>query len=245
MNGWKNFMETAAAIREVGAAMVNQLKNPGSRPSEARGLVLLQFPAPDDYAPGIPFATLELTPNGNENWAHFPAAAVEVTRRLFSGLHVLTAVRALPTTGRKKSEFYPLHSMEEAFLHTYAEILRLHGLGDGVYYEAPGAIITASCGADIPLSTMVFSGDYGIAMNYHTYGFAARPAAGDMAQARRIIDTSPHVLHLEYSRYPDTLEIHINTELFPLPQCLADIQDVCAAGSIPLEIDPVLRSTIC
>jgi len=206
-------------------------------PAEPQSLELSPLAVPDD---DVSFSSLSLTPFGFETWERFPAIAVEAVKKLLSRFYVLTAVHAFPTNARKKPAFYPPRSMEEDFLHTYVEILRLHGLGDHVYYQAPGDVITATIGADIPLSAMIFSGNYGPALDYHAYGFTMRPVADNMAQVRRFMDTAPHMLRLEFTRYPDTLEIHVNTEF--LSQCLSSIRDVCAAASIPLEIDPALES---
>lgn len=40
---------------------------------------------------------------------------------------------------------------------------------------------------------------------------------------------------------PDTLEIHVHTNLFPVSQCLAKIQNACASEAIPLKIDSKLK----
>lgn len=245
MNRWKHFIETIDAIKEVGAAMINQLRSPSPRPTKLQGLEVTLMDTPDDYCTDSSFSTLELTPSGYENWERFPAVAEEFARRLLSNLYVLTAVRVFPSGSSKKSAFYPFRSQEEVFLHTYAEILRLQGFDDCVHYQSPSDIITATHGANVPLSTMLFSGDYGIGFDYHAYGFATQPPSADILQAKKSIETVPHILHLTCERYPDTLDIHINTGSLSVLQCLTTIRDVCAERSISLEIDPALESQIC
>lgn len=241
MDRWKNFIETVAAIKDASIAMVHQIRNPDSLPTEVQGLELLSLSTVKGLYSDISFSSLALVPSGYENWEKFPLAAVEVIRRLLSELYVLTAVHVIPSSGNKNGEFYPLHSREEFFLHTYVEILQAHEMGKGIYYQSPSNIITVTRGADIPLAKMLFPGDYGIAIDYHMYGFLEQPPAGDIVQARNSIDTIPHVLHLEYGRYPDTLEINIDTELFSVSQCLAEIQSVCTLEAIPLKIDSALK----
>lgn len=241
MNQWKHFIETIGAIKEVSAAMINQFRNPSPKPTKPQGLVVMLTTTPDDYYTNSSFSTLELTPSGFENWECFPSVAAEITQKLLSSFYVLTAVRVFPSGSSKKSEFYPFRSQEEVFLHTYAEILQLQGFGDNVHYQSPSDIITATHGANIPLTAMLFSGDYGIGFDYHAYGFATQPPSAGILEAKNSIETAPHILHLTYERYPDTLEIHINIALLSKLQCLTVIQNVCAEQSIPLKIDPALK----
>lgn len=241
MNRWKNYVDTVAAIKNVGIAMVNQIRNPNSLTTDLQGLELLSLSTVKGFHSDISFSSLALVPSGYENWEKFPSAAVEVIRKLLSEFYVLTAIHVIPSSGNKNGEFYPLHSREEFFLHTYVEILRAYEMGEGIYYQTPSDIITVTHGADIPLAKMLFPGDYGIAIDYHMYGFLEQPPVGDIVQARNSIDMVPHVLHLEYGRYPDTLEIHIDTELFSVSQCLAEIQSVCTLEAIPLKIDSALK----
>lgn len=241
MNKWKNFIETVAAVKEVVATMVKQIRNPNFPSMEVQGLKVMLLPTLDKIRSDASFSTLELTPSGFENWERFPMAAVEITKKLLSSFCVLTAVRVFPSGSSKKSEFYPFRSQEEVFLHTYAELLRLQGRSDNVHYQNPSNIITATHGANVPLTAMLFSGDYGIGFDYHAYGFATQPPSADTLQAKNSIERESYTLHLTYERYPDTLEICTDTELFPVSQCLTAIQDVCAGLSIPLEVDPTLK----
>lgn len=241
MNQWKHFVETIGAIKEVSAAMINQFRNPSPKPTKPQGLEVMLTGTPDNFCASASLSTLELIPSGFENWECFPSAAAEIAQRLLSAFCVLTAVHALPTSGGKKGAFYPFHSQEEVFLHTYAEILQLQGRGDDVHYQSPNNIITVTNGAEVPLTTMLFSGDYGIAFDYNAYGYTVRPPSVDILQAQNSIEKGQCALHLAYERYPDTLEIFANTELFSVSQCLAVIQDVCAERSIPLEIDSALK----
>lgn len=183
-----------------------------------------------------------LYPYYDEYWDRFPSIAVAVGRELFKDMQVLTAVRACRPSS-KNMQKYNIYSGEEMFLRTYFETLQLHELANALQYHKPGDLITQTKGADIPLSTLLFSGDYGV-FTYDAYGYTSLSDFETFQQMKEQIEKIPCMLHLDYGRYPDEITLTVNTEAFSLAWCISHIQDICQLLDAPLKIDPKLLQYI-
>lgn len=183
-------------------------------------------------------ALLALYPYYDEYWDRFPSVGVEVIGELFQELHVLTLVRAFPLSS-KAMKNYNVYSGGEMFLRIYFETLRLHGLAGGLQYHNPGDCISQTKGADIPLSTLLFSGSYG-AFGYDAYGYVSLPAMETFQQMMEQIENAPYALHFEYERHPDEINLTVNKEMLSPICCVSRIREVCQRTAVPLKIDPEL-----
>lgn len=185
---------------------------------------------------------LALYPYYDEYWDRFPSAALDIADELFKELHVLTLVRAFPSSSKAMKK-YNVYSGGEMFLQIYFETLRLHGLAGGLQYHNPGDCISQTKGADIPLSTLLFSDNYGV-FGYDAYGYALLPAMETFQQMMEQIENAPYVLHFEYGRYPDEINLTVNKELLSPIYCVSRIREVCQRIAVPLKIDPKLSQQI-
>lgn len=187
-------------------------------------------------------AFLGLYPYCDEYWDRFPSVAVAVGRELFKDLQVLTAVHAFQPSS-KNMQKYNIYSSEEMFLRTYFETLRLHRLANDLQYHKPGDLITQTKGVDIPHSTLLFSGDYGV-FTYDAYGYTSLSNFETFQQMKEQIEKTPYMLHLDYGRHPDEITLTVNTEAFSLAWCISRIQDICQSLDVSLKIDPKLLQYI-
>lgn len=193
-------------------------------------------------SPGQTMEALSLFPSYDEYWDRFPSAAITIMQNLFAEKNVLTKVHAFPQHAKAMRK-YNIYSSEQMFLRTYFETLRLRGLAESVYYREPEELISQTKGADIPLSTMLFSGDYGV-LTYEAFGYASLPAMESFQQAKEQISNAPYLLYFDYGRYPDEINLIIDKTAFPLPVCISRIKDACQAFDIPLKIDSTLLQHI-
>ena len=230
-------------ISAVGEVISSMLKNPRvTNPhfNEQKKLELGFFSSENSTQ------SLAIYPSYDEYWDRFPSIAVEIVQALFADLDVLTVVHAFPSHSKIKRRYdkkYNIYSSEQMFLRTYFETLRLRGLAESVYYREPEELISRTKGADIPLSTMLFSGDYGV-LTYEAYGYASLPAMETFQQAKEQIRNVPPVVYLDYGRAPDEIDLMVDTEKLPLADCISRIKDACQTLDIPLEIDSKLSQYI-
>ena len=185
---------------------------------------------------------MALYPYYDEYWERFPSVALAISAELFSDLDVLTVIYASPSSS-KTAQKYNIYSSGEMILRTYFETLRLHRLAGNLQYHEPGDLITQTKGANIPLSTLLFSGDYGV-FTYDAYGYTSLPAAETLQQMKEQIEQRPYALHLDYGRHPDEMTLAVNEEGFPLALCISRIQDICRTLDVPLKIAPKLLQYI-
>lgn len=232
MGKYSDWKGTIAAIGEVVSALLKSSRNPNPRFTEQQALELRSI------ANSGTTETFALYPACEEYWDRFPSAGVEVIGELFKELHVLTLVRAFPSSSKAMKK-YNVYSGGEMFLQIYFETLRLHRLAGGLRYHNPGDCISQTKGADIPLSTLLFSDNYGV-FGYDAYGYALLPAMETFQQMMEQIEDAPYVLHFEYGRYPDEINLTVNKELLSPIYCVSRIREVCQRIAIPLKIDSKL-----
>ncbi len=188
--------------------------------------------------PGPGLETLTLNPSYDEYWDRFPSAAIAVASKLFAGMQVLTSVQAPPPYARATRK-QPLYSGQQMFLRTYFETLDAHGQAGNIQYQKPEELIAQTAGADTPLATLLFPGDYGVFL-YRAYGYASLPPMETFQQMKEQIRNGPYMVYLDYGRAPDEVELTIDRNAFPLACCVSRIRAACQAFDIPLEIDPKL-----
>ena len=121
----------------------------------------------------------------------------------------------------------------------YFETLDAHGQAGNIQYQKPEELIAQTAGADTPLATLLFPGDYGVFL-YRAYGYASLPPMETFQQMKEQIRNGPYMVYLDYGRAPDEVELTIDRNAFPLACCVSRIRAACQAFDIPLEIDPKL-----
>lgn len=230
---WK---DAIIAVGEVISAMLKNSRCANPSFAEEQGLELCLVANMDTAE------VLALCPSPGECCERFPDVALAVARGLLADVHVLTEIQVFPSdpeTARKGH----MYSRNEMIVRIYFETLRLHGLADGLQYRPPGELITRSKGMDIPISTLLFSDEFGM-FSYNAYGYPSLPAMETFSQMEEQIRNAPHILHLEYGRLPDELYITIDTKFLSPRCCISHIQEVCQTSSIPLKIDSKLAHYI-
>ncbi len=183
-----------------------------------------------------------LYPSRNEYWERFPDVAIAVARELLADVCVLTEIQAFRAESDAK-QLFSRYSSSETLLRVYFETLRFHGLADGLQYQESGELITQTKGINIPISTLLFSGEFGL-FSYNAYGYSSLPAIETFLQMKEQIENAPHILHLEYGRLPDELCITMDTRYFSPKQCISYVQELCQTFGIPLKIDSKLARYI-
>ncbi len=191
---------------------------------------------------GQAMENLALYPSCDEYWNRFPSVAVGIVQALFADLDVLTAVHAFSPQAKIKRKYnkkYNMYSSEQMFLRSYFETLYFHGLADNIKYCKPEELISQTKGADIPLSKMLFPAEYGV-LSYETYGYTSLPVMETFQQMKEQLKNTS-ILYLDYGRYPDEINLTIDTKRFPMACCISRIQNVCQSLDVPLKIDPTLK----
>ena len=66
------------------------------------------------------------------------------------------------------------------------------------------------------------------------WGFSSVPEFTDYTQAGEWAATQPWAIRLDYSRYPDTLEIQVDPKQLSVDQCISCIREICDHEGIKL-----------
>lgn len=232
MGKFENWKGATAVVGEAISAMLKNFRSASPSFAEEQGLELCSMANIDTVE------VLALCPSCGECWERFPDAALAVAEKLLADMHVLTEILVSSSDSEtvRKAHTY---SRNEMVVQIYSETLRLHGLAEGLQYRPPGELITQSKGMDVPISTLLFSEEFGT-FSYNAYGYSSLPVMETFTQMEEQIKNVPHTLHLEYGRLPDELYITIDTKFLSPRCCISHIQEVCQTSSIPLKIDSKL-----
>lgn len=120
-----------------------------------------------------------------------------------------------------------------SFLNIYYLVLRAHEMTDGTYFWAPSGIITRTKGANGPLLLLIYPGDRGV-FGCTMWGFSSVPEFTDYTQAGEWAATQLWAIRLDYSRYPDTLEVQMDPKQLSADQCISCIREICDHEGIKL-----------
>ena len=177
-----------------------------------------------------PYIRFDLYPYGTEAYDGFPDIARQVSRRLLAAFEVLTSVHEFPlgVAVKRKDD-----QASMSFLNIYYLVLRAHEMTGGTYFRAPYGIITRTKGANGPLLSLIYPGDRGV-FGCTMWGFSSVPEFTDYTQAGEWAATQLWAIRLDYSRYPDTLEVQMDPKQLSADQCISCIREICDHEGIKL-----------
>ena len=162
----------------------------------------------------------------------FASLAQKISEVLLSHFQVLSAVHEYAAASKPRRECIAVPT-EESFLDIYSCFLQTHRLLRETYLQKPWDMITCTRGTHGPLLSLIYPGDrgtFGCAM----WGFSSVPEFTDYTQAGEWAATQPWAIRLDYSRYPDTLEVQMDPKQLSADQCISCIREICDHEGIKL-----------
>lgn len=178
------------------------------------------------------YRALQLYPYGTEVDDDFALLAQQISASLLSRFQVLTAVHEYAAASKPRHECIAVPT-EKSFLDIYSRFLQIHRLSRERYFQQPRDMITCTCGANGPLLSLIYPGDRGV-FGCTMWGFSSVPEFTDYTQAGEWAATQPWAIRLDYSRYPDTLEIQVDPKQLSVDQCISCIREICDHEGIKL-----------